>query len=157
MNLTINEIQSGLKNYKPIEKRWEAVIVGGYEVINDSYNANPESMRAFIDTILGLYKGKTLIILGDMGELGENEATYHKEIGEYLNMHKNLTQGLIVFTIGNLSKNISDNINCCKTKHFETVESLVDYIQKSIPKDSKIFLKASRSMKLERIINLLGE
>ena len=53
--LTIDEIQKGLKNYKPIEKRWEAVNANGYEIINDSYNANPESMRAFINTIVELF------------------------------------------------------------------------------------------------------
>ena len=56
LGLAVEEIQKGLKKYKPIEKRWEGVNAGGYEIINDSYNANPESMRAFTDTILEHYK-----------------------------------------------------------------------------------------------------
>lgn len=149
LSMNTDEIQRGLKKYHPIEKRWEAVSAGGYEVINDSYNANPESMRAFIDTICELYKNY-VIILGDMGELGENEVQYHKELGEYIN-RKGI--GKSVISIGDLSKNITDS---CGGKHFNTIESAVAYVQKNITKDKKIFLKASRSMKFEQIIKELN-
>lgn len=149
LSMNTDEIQRGLKKYHPIEKRWEAVSAGGYEVINDSYNANPESMRAFIDTICELYKNY-VIILGDMGELGENEVQYHKELGEYIN-RKGI--GKSVISIGDLSKNITDS---CGGKHFDTIENAVAYVQKNITKDKKIFLKASRSMKFEQIIKELN-
>lgn len=144
LGLTINEIQEGLKNYKPIEKRWEGVNAGGYEIINDSYNANPESMRAFVDTIFELYNDY-IIVLGDMGELGENEIQYHKELGEYIFQKNSKAK---VLTIGNLSKNIAE-------PNFETIEVAVDYIKNNVSKSTKIFLKASRSMRFERIIELL--
>ena len=155
LGMGVNEIIAGLKNYHPIEKRWEGVNAGGYEIINDSYNANPESMRAFVNTIFELYKNYTLV-LGDMGELGENEIKYHKELGEYINNHKNLDKNAQVITIGELSKNISDNITNCKSIHFNSIEDAVNFIQKNIDKSSKIFLKASRSMKFERIIEALS-
>ena len=86
LGLTTAEIQQGLRKYKPIEKRWEAESINingeNVNIINDSYNANPESMRAFIDTIFEHYKNY-ILILGDMGELGDNEVQYHKELGEY--------------------------------------------------------------------------
>ena len=145
LGLAVNEIQEGLKNYKPIEKRWEGVNVGGYEVINDSYNANPESMKAFVDTVFELYSNYVLI-LGDMGELGENEIQYHKELGEYI-FKKNPDANII--TIGELSKNIAE-------PNFATIEEAVEYIKKNVSKDSKLFLKASRSMKFEKIIELLA-
>lgn len=144
LGLTVREIQEGLKSYKPIEKRWEAVQVNGYEIINDSYNANPESMRAFVDTIFELYTDYVLI-LGDMGELGENEVQYHKELGEYI-YKKNSKVNII--TIGNLSKNIAE-------PNFSTVEEAVEYIKNNVSKNTKLFLKASRSMKFEKIIELL--
>ena len=144
LGLSIEEIQKGLKNYKPIEKRWEALKVDGYEIINDSYNANPESMKAFVDTIFDLYDNY-LLILGDMGELGEDEIEYHKEIGEYI--YKKNPQARIV-TIGNLAKYIGE-------PNFLTLKDAVDYIKSNISKDTKIFLKASRSMKFEKIIELL--
>lgn len=155
LGLGVNEIQKGLKKYHPIEKRWEGVNVNGYEIINDSYNANPESMRAFIDTIFELYANYVLV-LGDMGELGENEVQYHKELGQYINNHKKLNKKTTVITIGALSENISNEIKICKSVHFSDIPEAVEYIKNNIPKDCRIFLKASRSMKFERIIDLLG-
>ena len=154
LGMNVEEIQDGLKKYAPIEKRWEAVNANGYEIINDSYNANPESMRAFIDTIFELYKN-SVIILGDMGELGDDEIRYHKELGIYINSHKNLTDDVMVLSIGNLSKYITDDVKKCYSKHFETIEDGVDFIKNNVIKQRKIFLKASRSMKFERIIEEL--
>ena len=154
LGMNVEEIQDGLKKYAPIEKRWEAVNANGYEIINDSYNANPESMRAFIDTIFELYKN-SVIILGDMGELGDDEIRYHKELGIYINAHKNLTDDIMVLSIGNLSKYITDEVKKCYSKHFETIEDAVDFIKNNVIKQRKIFLKASRSMKFERIIEEL--
>lgn len=152
--MNFEEIQDGLKKYAPIEKRWEAVNANGYEIINDSYNANPESMRAFIDTIFELYKN-SVIILGDMGELGEDEVRYHKELGVYINSHKNLTDDIMVLSIGKLSKYITDEVKKCYSKHFGTVEDAVEFIRNNVMKQRKIFLKASRSMKFERVIEEL--
>ena len=154
LGMSFDEIKSGLKKYAPIEKRWEAVNAGGYEIINDSYNANPESMRAFVDTIFELYD-KYVLVLGDMGELGENEIQYHKELGAYINNHKKLSPNTVVITIGSLSKNISDAIINCKSEHFEELEMAVKYIKSNVSADYKLFLKASRSMKFERIIELI--
>ena len=152
--MKVNEIQEGLKKYKPIEKRWEAVNVNGFEIINDSYNANPESMRAFVDTIFDLYDNYA-IILGDMGELGVNEIQYHKDLGQYINNHKKLNSNSLIITIGELSENISKEIVNCKKIHFKDIEQAVDYVKQNITKDTRIFLKASRSMKFERIIESL--
>lgn len=145
LDLTTEQIQEGLKSYKPIEKRWEGVNVNGFEIINDSYNANPESMRAFVDTIFEHYKDY-VIILGDMGELGENEIKYHSELGLYI-YNKNPKAKII--TIGVLSKHISEE---CGGKHFDNIDEAVCYIKSDINKNTKIFLKASRSMKFEQII-----
>ena len=154
LGMNFEEIQDGLKKYAPIEKRWEAVNANGYEIINDSYNANPESMRAFIDTIFELYKN-SVIILGDMGELGDDEIRYHKELGIYINSHKNLTDDIMVLSICNLSKYITDEVKKCYSKHFGTVEDAVEFIRNNVMKQRKIFLKASRSMKFERVIEEL--
>lgn len=154
LGMNFEEIKTGLMQYAPIEKRWEAVKAGGYEIINDSYNANPESMRAFVDTILELYN-KYVLVLGDMGELGEKEVQYHKELGNYINSHKKLAKNASVLTIGDLSKNISDMVTNCNSQHFISIEEAVAYIKANITPDNKLFLKASRSMKFERIIEAL--
>lgn len=153
LKMTPDEIKEGLKKYKPIEKRWESVKAGRFKIINDSYNANPESMRAFIDTIAELYKNYT-IILGDMGELGDEEADYHRELGEYINA-KNLADNTEIISIGKLSKNITDAINKFRTKHFDTIEEAVLYIKENIHTEL-MFLKASRSMQFEKIIENLS-
>lgn len=155
LGLSTEQIQNGLKKYKPIEKRWEGVGVNingkEVEVINDSYNANPESMRAFVDTIFELYKDYALV-LGDMGELGENEVQYHRELGEYINNKANLNTQAKIISIGSLSKNITDAVKRCETHHFETIDEAVSYIKENITPPMKLFLKASRSMKFEKII-----
>lgn len=149
LGMSPDQIQKGLKNYHPIEKRWEAVFAGGYEIINDSYNANPESMRAFIDTVFELYQDY-ILVLGDMGELGENEIKYHRELGEYI-YKKNASAKIL--SVGKLSQNIS---NACNGIHFDNIDSVVEYIKNNVSKNTKIFLKASRSMKFENIISLLS-
>jgi UDP-N-acetylmuramoyl-tripeptide--D-alanyl-D-alanine ligase len=159
LGLTTEQIQNGLKKYKPIEKRWEGVEVNikgeKVEIINDSYNANPESMRAFVDTIFELYNDYALI-LGDMGELGENEVGYHRELGEYINSKNNLNPKTKIISIGTLSKNITDAIDKCETHHFSSIEDVVPYIKENINPPVTLFLKASRSMKFERIIEQLN-
>ena len=158
LGLSTKQIQEGLKKYRPIEKRWESegVNINGKSVniINDSYNANPESMRAFIDTILEHYKDYT-IILGDMGELGENEVKYHKELGEYIDSQQNLSPNAKIFSIGILSKNITDSIKKCETLHFDSIENSIPFLTENLKNQTTLFLKASRSMKFEKIIELL--
>ena len=145
-------IKKGLAEYKPIEKRWEIEKIAGYNIINDSYNANPDSMKAALNTILDLYTN-AVIVLGDMGELGVNESKYHNEIGKFINEKKKSTPKIL--TVGKLAKNISDEIRVCFTKNFETNKDVSDYILANIELGTTIFLKASRSMKLEEILKYL--
>lgn len=152
LDIEYNLIAQGLRNYKPIEKRWEIEKIGGYNIINDSYNANPDSMIAATNTILDLYEN-IVIVLGDMGELGENENFYHKKVGKFIN-NKNKPNAKIL-TVGNASKNISDEIKVCFTKHFKTNEDVARYILANIEIGTTIFLKASRSMKFEEILTYL--
>lgn len=150
-----NLINKGLEEYKPIEKRWEVETINGYNIINDSYNANPDSMKATVNTILDLYKN-SVIILGNMGELGENEVQYHKEVADVINA-KNISDCKIL-TVGDLAKHISDNITVCFTQNFNSNDEISNYILNNIEKGATIFLKASRFMKFEEILsNIKGE
>ena len=153
--LSVKQIQEGLKSYTPIEKRWETETAGGYKIINDSYNANPESRKAFVDTVFELYKD-FVIILGDMGELGENEIEYHKELGLYINSKKSPNSKVTVLSAGNLSKYITDMITNYPARHFETLKDAAEYIKININKNETLFLKASRSMKFENLITYLA-
>lgn len=158
LNMNYDEIKAGLKSYKPIEKRWETQNVGGYLIINDSYNANPESMKASVSTFIKLYN-KPIVILGDMGELGEHSKELHHEVGEYL---KGISECRTakVFTVGHLAKEISDTLKDYAefVKNFENNDEVAKYIIDNVDVGTTIFLKASRSMRFEEIIaQLKGE
>ena len=149
------KINDGLKIYMPIEKRWQIEDINGYKVINDAYNANPDSMRAALSTVLELYPNSVLV-LGNMGELGQDEIYYHKQIGEFildkLNENNNYVK---IITVGNLAEEISKILKekGIFTMSFENNIQAVDYIKNNIEKGCTIFFKASRSMKFEEIID----
>ncbi len=146
-NIAPEKIKQGLYNYKPIEKRWEKVTAGGFKIINDSYNANPESMHAVLKTFLAVYPKPQVLVLGDMGELGKDEIMYHKQIGEFLSDYKDAK----LLTVGNLARHIARNTKL-ESYEFETNEAAAEFIVKNIDKNSTILLKASRAMKFEQII-----
>jgi len=147
-----NDIASGLRKYSPIEKRWEVQEIQGFKIINDSYNANPDSMQAAIKTVLDVYSPPLLLVLGDMGELGEKEIDYHKQIGEFL--VKNIKQNVNVITVGKLANEITKvlNKNGIFSENFENNLQTSLYILDNVKIGTTIILKASRSMKFEEII-----
>lgn len=145
-------IAAGLEKFKPIEKRWEIEEVNGLKIINDSYNANPDSVKAALKTFLTLSKSPKIVVLGDMGELGKDEKKYHAEIGNFLNDYKYD----YLITVGALAKSIKPkNRNANNYKQFESNIDAAHFIAKKIKKGSNILLKASRSMKFEEIIEEL--
>lgn len=145
-------IARGLMSYKPIEKRWEKTDLKGFKFINDSYNANPESMNAVLKTFLSIYPKPIVLVLGNMGELGKDEITYHKEIGEFLSNYSDIT----LLTVGALARHIARNTTL-KSVEFENNEDCARYILKNVEKGSTILLKASRSMKFEQIIEMVAK
>ena len=152
LKMDYQEIFEGLKKYQPIEKRWEVLTKNGYNIIKDCYNANPESMKSALKTIFDLYPN-SVIVLGDMGELGDDSVFYHREIGNFIKSQNYKYKKLI--TVGNLSKEIS-NINDNSINFNDNIKA-AEYILKNIEKNSTVFLKASRSMKFEQIAEIIGQ
>ena len=150
LGMTTDEIRRGLASYQPIEKRWEVKEIKGLKFINDSYNANPDSMKASVKAFVETYKNP-VVILGDMGELGENEIKYHREVGEFLSTLNNNVKYL---TVGKLAKEIGDILTAknIDVTNFETIEQVGCYILENLDNSNTIFLKASRSMKFEQIL-----
>ncbi len=153
LGMTPIEIRAGLATYKPIEKRWESELVAGLNIINDSYNANPDSMKASVATFLGLY-ASPVVVLGDMGELGESEAELHSQVG--VELAKIAPVGTKFITVGNLSRNIAAHLTKFDVTSVDTNKEAAE-ILRAQAKNSNVFLKASRSMKFEEIINYLKE
>ncbi len=148
-NLTPEIIAKGLFEFSPIEKRWEVERIHGFNIINDCYNSNPESVKAALKTFLDLTPSNKTVVLGDMGELGLNEEEYHIQTGKFLENFK----CDYVLTTGELAKYIKPkNI---QTIHFENKHELAEFIKKNLPAGENILLKASRFMKFEEIIEEL--
>ena len=122
-------------------------------IINDAYNASPTSMKAGVDVVSSFddFDYKTLV-LGSMFELGPNEVNYHGEVGEYISNNTNDID--LVISVGDLAENITKQIknDRIKTLHFPTTAEVSVYLKNNKHKNEVILFKASRSMKLETII-----
>ena len=157
LGISYNDIRCGLLSYRPIEKRWEVQEVNGLKFINDSYNANPESMKASVSTFMELYKNP-VVVLGNMGELGENEIAFHKEVGDYIGSLDGKKQARFI-TVGNLAKYTGEELSKFgfDVKSFDNNFETSRYILDNLDAGTTIFLKASRNMKFEEIIQTVKQ
>lgn len=121
-------------------------------VINDAYNASPTSMKAAIDT-LSIMKGRKIIVLGDVLELGPDSQMMHENVGRYLE-GKNIDA---LFTFGAASKFISNTgkAHVTQAEHYEDKQSLITSLQDYVQSEDKILVKGSRGMKLEEVVEAL--
>lgn len=157
LGLTYTEIKQGLYNYHPIEKRWEVEEVKGLKFINDSYNANPDSMKASVSTFMELYNNP-VVVIGNMGELGDKEVEFHREVGDYLG-NKKKNKHVKFITVGNLAKYTGEELAKFgfDVTSFEDNLATSRYILDNLDVGTTIFLKASRTMKFEEIIQSVKE
>ena len=150
LDISLQSIKDGLENIKSIKGRLEIKTGKKHvRIIDDTYNANPTSLDAAIETLCG-FNSLRYIVLGDMGELGDKAKEFHRDVGE-LAKRKNV-DGL--FTIGKLSINASNDFGT-GAFHFDSYEALEKALIKSLDKDSTVLIKGSRAMKMERIVNAL--
>lgn len=152
--LTDEEIKAGIESLETLGGRFNIVETGKYTVIDDCYNANPMSMKASLG-VLNDVEERCVAILGDMGELGENEAALHREVGEYAG-EQNIDEYIVV---GELSKNISEAIREVKPEAdlhtFETVEELIPALDTLLKEGDIVLVKASHFMGFDRIVEAL--
>ncbi len=120
----------------------------GIVLIDDTYNANPESVKAAIDNLARhKTKGRRIFIFGDMKELGENEIDFHKEIANYC---EGKIDGIICY--GDLAKNTFNNSKSISLRlHFDNKDALVAEVCSLLENDDIIMLKGSRSMELDSV------
>ena len=154
--VSIENIKKGLFEFKPIEKRWEISNISGIDFINDSYNANPESMKAAIKTFLSVYRPPLVLVLGDMGELGENSIKYHQETGEFISSYNKKDSGIELLTVGELARFIL-KASTFEGKSFKTNLDCAKYIKENIKEGTTVLLKASRFMKFEELIEAIKQ
>ena len=143
-NFALKLNSNKIKNVRQIKSKW----LKGSTLIDDTYNANPDSSKKSID-LLSKYKKNTILVIGDMLELGKYKKKLHKEVGEYAKAN-----GInIVLGFGELTK---ETIKAFGKKgiFFDNEESLKSYLIKNITSKDVILIKGSRGMKMERFINV---
>ena len=155
LGCSLDSIQQGLNDVQQVAGRVNSTVVSQeLTVIDDTYNANSASVIAGID-LLAQHQSQHLLILGDMGELGEFAEQEHKTIGKYAQK-----QGIErLFTVGNLSQHATNEYNAAsKTKdaeHFFDKEKLKSAINRYLSNETSkvvVLVKGSRSAKMEDIV-----
>lgn len=150
MGVPLDAVVAGLQSYGGVKGRLQRKAgKQGASIIDDTYNANPASMRAAID-VLAACSGRRVLVLGDMGELGADAAYMHREIGAYAK-----AAGLdTLLVLGELSKEMAAGFGS-GAQHFDAPETLVDALAKQLSADTTVLVKGSRFMRMERVVNLL--
>lgn len=153
-NISYKDIIDGLSKKEITSMRSELIKLDDFDILNDSYKSNPQSLISALDTIYAL-KGydRKIAVLGDMLELGDNEINLHKNIGKYLNPE--IIDYVLLY--GPLSKYIYDeaskNFDKNNIYHFNNKEELIKKTKTLIISNSLVLVKASRSLKLEEVVN----
>ena len=135
-------IKKGLEKVRSEKGRLELIELQNFTILDDSYNANPESMKAAIDS-LKQFSGKKVLVLGTMAELGKDSSRLHQEIGDYARA-QNIDS---LITIG-------QEAQYSKGNHFDDIESIFNEID-HYHKGATILIKGSRKMELNKLVDIL--
>ncbi len=144
------QIRQGLESVQAVSGRLQPVErITTVTVYDDSYNANPQSVIAAAE-FLAAQPGHNWLVLGDMGELGEDEVLLHKAVGRAA---KRLGIDRILAT-GKLSKNTVKTFGN-GAQWYESIDGLVEELQRTATEDTNILIKGSRFMEMERVVEAL--
>ncbi|HMS26549.1 MAG TPA: UDP-N-acetylmuramoyl-tripeptide--D-alanyl-D-alanine ligase [Burkholderiaceae bacterium] len=147
-------IEQGLQNFRPVGGRSHLMhfeMQGkNISLIDDTYNANPDSMQEAVN-VLAVMPGYRLLVLGDMGEVGNEGEQFHKELGEYIK-YKPIDR---LFTLGEMANYVA--VTSEKGEHFHSVDTLKEAVlsQIAVKESISILIKGSRFMKMERIVECI--
>lgn len=165
MNLDDSVILRGLRNFKPVAMRQNVYELGGITVIEDCYNASPESMRAAIDVLKSVSgngaDGRMCAVLGDMYELGAQSESFHEQVGMYFAG----VGGNRLFTFGKTADFIAGGAllgglrteNIFRNSDTSSPELSGEMLLHSLKAGDVLLVKASRGAAAERIIAYLRE
>ncbi len=154
LGLTKKEIVNATKKIQPVKGRLNPTLSESTMLIDDSYNSNPDSVKAAVDVIskVNKYKRK-IMILGDMLELGKAKAKLHADLKESI-IKGNIDE---VYMHGKLMNNLYDALPSTKiaTLHFTLRESLKRFVSLMDINDAVILVKGSRGMKMEEFVEII--
>jgi UDP-N-acetylmuramoyl-tripeptide--D-alanyl-D-alanine ligase len=150
--IALDVVVQGLAGYTGTKGRLQVRrTVQGAVVLDDTYNANPDSARAGIDVLAATPGGKVLV-LGDMGEIGDISAQCHDEIGGYAK-----SQGIDrLLALGEHSAVAVRNFGS-GGEHFDNVDDLITALRAMLAPDMVVLVKGSRFMKMERVVAAIAE
>ena len=145
------KVESLLDSFEMPSGRGDVLSINNIKIIDDSYNANPESVKAALDHLNSFNGHRKLFVFGDMKELGDNEVNLHTEIGQYAEGKTD-----IILTVGKLAENAQSNSNnFALSLHFNDNISLLEKLTELLKDGDIILIKGSRSMQLDQLINEL--
>ncbi|HEX6137123.1 MAG TPA: UDP-N-acetylmuramoyl-tripeptide--D-alanyl-D-alanine ligase [Casimicrobiaceae bacterium] len=149
--MPLTAIVAGLEAFRPVRGRLAAsTTAAGVVVIDDSYNANPDSVRAAID-VLAACSGARWLVLGDMGEVGADGPAFHREIGTYAR-----AAGIDrLFAAGALAREAADAFGA-GAEAFASVGALAPRVAAVVRGGVTVLVKGSRFMRMERVVATLG-
>lgn len=154
LGLTTEEIRAGIESLTALSGRNHLIHTEKWDILDDCYNANPVSMAASLD-VLSCALGRKVAILGDMGELGENEKLLHYNVG----CHAADAGVDAVFLVGELSKETARGVEAknpsITCRHFDTREELLNTLPLLLSKGDSILVKASHFMEFPEIVEWL--
>ncbi|MFT6988896.1 MAG: UDP-N-acetylmuramoyl-tripeptide--D-alanyl-D-alanine ligase [Paraglaciecola sp.] len=152
---TLQDVQEGLRYMPHVPGRLNIKqLTNQVKILDDTYNANVGSVNAAID-LLSSFAGRRILVLGDIGELGEKARYYHEKVGEYAKQ-KGIDK---LYTLGVLSQSASD-VFAEQGRHFSRLEHMVEFInQQTLSEkcDISILVKGSRSARMELVVKALEE
>jgi UDP-N-acetylmuramoyl-tripeptide--D-alanyl-D-alanine ligase len=144
---SLQDIQAGLEKLKRVSGRLEVKRgISGARVLDDTYNANPGSLAAGIE-VLRSASGERVLVLGDMGELGEAAADLHKRVGELarqLGIHR-------LYAVGDLSRHTVQGFGQ-GARHFASQQEMIEALHDSMHGDMTLLVKGSRSSHMENVV-----
>jgi UDP-N-acetylmuramoyl-tripeptide--D-alanyl-D-alanine ligase len=146
--IPLKTIAQGLQAFSPVKGRSFTQHLRCYErnvlLIDDTYNSNPDSMRVAIDSLAEM-SAPRLIVMGDMGEVGEQGLAFHAEVAAYA-ATKKIEK---LFTFGELSAEAAKHFD--GAKHFSSIEALNEAVANELRNTNSILVKGSRFMRMERV------
>ena len=153
LGMTVSEIAAGLNKTVLTSGRLRSFEFSGITVFDDTYNANPESMKAAIETIAELRipaEAQRYVVLGKMGEQGVHAAKAYQEVGALA-----AERGLGVMTVGEDAEAMSNSAteSGADAVHFDTIEAAADWLQSTCVSGDAVLFKGSRAAAMERVMN----
>jgi UDP-N-acetylmuramoyl-tripeptide--D-alanyl-D-alanine ligase len=145
-------VAQGLVAFEPVKGRSRALVLNTatneITLVDDTYNANPDSVRAAIDVLAEL-PAPRLLVLGDMGEVGNQGPEFHAEVGAYA-----AERGIeALFTLGDLCVHSAQAFGVAR--HFADMDSLLAAVTAQVDGFQSVVVKGSRFMKMERVVQAL--